>query len=174
MPLKPRTPCRVSAKYLLRQGKGGTWLVVTNFWELESFVLITRSSGHDVPVNLQQMLFFFFFLQLLLLTLKGQSPENRLSSIFQARDNILLQKGQSSVTKHRQHSTKFKVTGMHLNLTPGHIPRQNHNSKRYTYPVFTAALFTIAKTRKQPKRPSTNQRIKKMCYIYKQCSMTQK
>ena len=33
-------------------------------------------------------------------------------------------------------------------------------------PMFTAALFTIAKTWKQPKCPSTDERIKKMSYIY--------
>jgi len=32
--------------------------------------------------------------------------------------------------------------------------------------MFTAALFTIAKTWKQPKCPSTDERIKKMWYIY--------
>ena len=32
--------------------------------------------------------------------------------------------------------------------------------------MFTAALFTIAKTWKQPKCPSTDERIKKMSYIY--------
>ena len=32
--------------------------------------------------------------------------------------------------------------------------------------MFTAALFTIAKTRKQPKCPSTHEWIKKMWYIY--------
>ena len=33
-------------------------------------------------------------------------------------------------------------------------------------PVFIAALFTIAKTWKQPKCPSTEEWIKKMWYIY--------
>ena len=33
-------------------------------------------------------------------------------------------------------------------------------------PMFTAALFTIAKTWKQPKCPSTEEWIKKMWYIY--------
>ena len=33
-------------------------------------------------------------------------------------------------------------------------------------PMFTAALFTIAKTWKQPKYPSTDEWIKKMWYIY--------
>ena len=32
--------------------------------------------------------------------------------------------------------------------------------------MFIAALFTIAKTWKQPKCPSTDDRIKKMWYIY--------
>ena len=33
-------------------------------------------------------------------------------------------------------------------------------------PMFTAALFTIVKTWKQPKCPSTDEGIKKMWYIY--------
>ena len=33
-------------------------------------------------------------------------------------------------------------------------------------PTFTAALFTIVKTWKQPKCPSTDEWIKKMWYIY--------
>ena len=33
-------------------------------------------------------------------------------------------------------------------------------------PVFTEALFTVAKTWKQPKCPLTGERIKKMWYIY--------
>ena len=33
-------------------------------------------------------------------------------------------------------------------------------------PMFTAALFTIAKTWKQPKCPSKNKWIKKIIYIY--------
>ena len=32
--------------------------------------------------------------------------------------------------------------------------------------MFTAALFTMTKTWKQPKCPSTEELIKKMCYIY--------
>ena len=37
---------------------------------------------------------------------------------------------------------------------------------------FTAALFTILKTRKQPKCPSTDEEIK-MLYIYTQWNITQ-
>ena len=32
--------------------------------------------------------------------------------------------------------------------------------------MFTAALFTIARTGKQPRCPSTDEWIKKLCYIY--------
>ena len=39
----------------------------------------------------------------------------------------------------------------------GHIARENHNSKRYMHPVFIAALFTITRTGKQPKCPSTEE-----------------
>ena len=34
-------------------------------------------------------------------------------------------------------------------------------------PAFTSALFTIPKTRKQPKCPSTHEWIKTMWYIYR-------
>ena len=52
--------------------------------------------------------------------------------------------------------------------TPGHISGKDKNSnlKRYMHLMFTAALFTIAKTWKQPKCPLTDEWIKKMCYIY--------
>ena len=33
-------------------------------------------------------------------------------------------------------------------------------------PMFIAALFTIAKTRKQPKYPSTDEWVKNLWYIY--------
>jgi len=38
--------------------------------------------------------------------------------------------------------------------------------KTHVTPMFTAALFTISKTRKQPKCQSTDEWIKKMWYIY--------
>ena len=52
------------------------------------------------------------------------------------------------------------------NPTTGHIPKENHNSKNTCTPVFIAALFTIARTWKQPICPSTEEWIKKMWYIY--------
>ena len=43
------------------------------------------------------------------------------------------------------------------NPTLGHIFGENHNSKSYMHPMFIAALFTIAKTWKQPKCLSTEE-----------------
>ena len=51
------------------------------------------------------------------------------------------------------------------NLIPRHTLRENHNSDRCT-PMFTVALFTLAKTWKQPKCLSTEEWIKKIWYIY--------
>ena len=34
------------------------------------------------------------------------------------------------------------------------------------YPIVHSALFTIARTWKQPRCPSTDEWIKKLCYIY--------
>ena len=63
---------------------------------------------------------------------------------------------------------KNRVTIWSSNPTPGHISGKdkNSNSKRYMYPMFIAALFTTAKTWKQPKCPLSDEWIKKMWYIY--------
>ena len=52
------------------------------------------------------------------------------------------------------------------NPTPGHVSAQNYNSKRHMYPMFTAALFTIAKTWKEPKCPWTDEWMMKMWHRY--------
>ena len=50
---------------------------------------------------------------------------------------------------------------------PGPATKNETKQKNATCtPVFIAALGTIAKTRKQPKCPSTEEWIKKMWYIY--------
>ena len=48
----------------------------------------------------------------------------------------------------------------------GIYPDKTINQKDPCTPVFIAALFTIAKTQKQPKFPMTEEWIKKMWYIY--------
>ena len=45
-------------------------------------------------------------------------------------------------------------------------PEKTMIQKETCTPVFTAALFTIARTWKQPKCPSTVESIKKMWHIY--------
>ena len=60
----------------------------------------------------------------------------------------------------------FCASTISSNPNIGHIPRENHNSKRYMHPVFSAALFTIARTWKQLKCPSIEEWIKKMWCIY--------
>ena len=56
---------------------------------------------------------------------------------------------------------------------PGHISGENCNSKRYVHPIFIAALFTIDKTRKQPKCASTGEWIKR-CGMYTRRNVSHK
>ena len=45
-------------------------------------------------------------------------------------------------------------------------PEETKTEKDTCIPLFTEALFTIARTRKQPRGPSTDEWIKKLWYIY--------
>ena len=49
---------------------------------------------------------------------------------------------------------------------PGIYPEKTIIQKDTCTPMFTAALFTIARSWKQPKCPSTDEWIKKLWYIY--------
>ena len=48
----------------------------------------------------------------------------------------------------------------------GNYPEKSIIQKDTCTPMFTVALFTIAKTQKQSKCPSTEEWIKKMWYLY--------
>ena len=52
------------------------------------------------------------------------------------------------------------------NPTYGHTHWGNQNWKRYITPMFIAALFTVARTWKQPRCPSADDWIRKFCYIH--------
>ena len=54
-----------------------------------------------------------------------------------------------------------------INSTPEYASRKNKTpiQKVTCAPTFTAALFTTAKTQKQPNCPSVDDRVKKMWYI---------
>ena len=60
--------------------------------------------------------------------------------------------------------TKNRVTIWSSNPTPGIYPDKSIIPKDAYIPIFIASLFTIAKTWKQPKCPSTEEWIKKMWY----------
>ena len=60
--------------------------------------------------------------------------------------------------------TKSRVAIWSSSPTPGHIPDKTIIWKDTCTPMFIAALFTIAKTWKQPKCPLTDEWIKKMWY----------
>ena len=49
---------------------------------------------------------------------------------------------------------------------PGIYPEETKTEKDTCIPLFTAVLFTIARTWKQPRCPSTDEWIKKLWYIY--------
>ena len=59
-----------------------------------------------------------------------------------------------------------KITLWPSNPTPRHICWGNQNWNSTNIPLFIAALFTIARTWKQPGCSSTDELIKKMWYIY--------
>ena len=63
---------------------------------------------------------------------------------------------------------KLKTELPYNQVTPllGICPEKNILRKDTSTPVITAALFTVAKTWKQPNCPSTDERIKKMRYTY--------
>ena len=63
---------------------------------------------------------------------------------------------------------KYRITG---NPTPGQI--ELSLKKTHEPALFIAALFTIAKTRKQPEYLLTDEWIKKMGCIYTQWNTTQ-
>ena len=62
---------------------------------------------------------------------------------------------------------KKKPTIWPSNHTTGYIPSGNHKWKDTCTPMFTEALFTIARTQKQPRCPLADEWIKKLWYIYK-------
>ena len=60
-----------------------------------------------------------------------------------------------------------KTTIWPSNPTSEHIPRENHNSKRYMYPnVHSSTIYNSqdTRTRKQPIYPSTDEWIKKLWF----------
>ena len=49
---------------------------------------------------------------------------------------------------------------------PGIYPEETKIEKDTCIPLFIAVLFTVARTWKQPRCPSTDKWLRKLCYIY--------
>ena len=54
------------------------------------------------------------------------------------------------------------------------MPEEDHNSKRYKHPMFTAALFTMARTWKQPRRPLTDESRKDVVHTHNEILLSHK
>ena len=63
-------------------------------------------------------------------------------------------------------NSKNTVTMWSCNPTPGHISREKSNLKRYMHSNVHSSTINNTKTWKQHKCPSTDEWIKKMCYLY--------
>ena len=61
---------------------------------------------------------------------------------------------------------KIKTSTWSSNCTPGYICKETLTWRDTCTPMFTTALFTINKIWKQPKCPSTDKWIKKMCHVH--------
>ena len=71
----------------------------------------------------------------------------------------------------RRYGESLKKLGIKLPYDPAIplldiYPEETKIEKGTCVPLFTAALFTIARTWKQPRCPSTDEWIKKLWYIY--------
>ena len=64
------------------------------------------------------------------------------------------------------YKTKNRITICSSNPTTGHIPRENHNSKRHMHPNVHCSTIYNSQVMEEPKCPSTEEWIKKMWYIY--------
>ena len=62
--------------------------------------------------------------------------------------------------------TKNRATICPSNPTPGHISRENHNLKGYMYPSVHCSTVYNSQDMEAPKRPLTEEWIKKRWYIY--------
>ena len=67
----------------------------------------------------------------------------------------------------------LKNLGIKPPYDPAIYPEETKIEKDTYIPLFIAALFTIARTSKQPRCPSTDERIKKLWYVYTQWNITQ-
>ena len=85
---------------------------------------------------------------------------------------ILVQPPWEMVWKFLLKKSMIKTTIWPSNPTPGIYPEETKMEKDTCIPLFIAALFTIARTLKQPRCQLTDEWIKKLC-TYTQWNITQ-
>ena len=73
----------------------------------------------------------------------------------------------------RQYGDSFKKLGIKQPYDPAIYPEEIKTERDTCIPLFIAALFTIARTWKEPRCPSTDEWVKKLWYIYTQWNITQ-
>ena len=98
----------------------------------------------------------------------GSSPGSAVPGILQAR---VLEWVAISFSRRKTLWRFLKKLGIKSPYDPaipllGIYPEETRVEKDTCIPFFTAALFTIARTWKQPRCPLTDERIKKLWYIY--------
>ena len=95
-------------------------------------------------------------------------PGSSIHGIFQAR---VLEWGAIAFSHGRWYGDSLKKLGIKLPDDPaipllGIYPEGTKIERDTCIPLFIAALFTISRTWKQPRCPSTNEWIKNLWYIY--------
>ena len=68
--------------------------------------------------------------------------------------------------KKKKQKPRNKTTIWPSNPITGHLPWENHNSKRHMYPSVRCSIIIVAKTQKQSRCPWGDEWIKKMWHIY--------
>ena len=139
------------------------------------------SPGHHlspnmvIPINICAE-----FTEALLVPTCSQPRLQRRRGIRQMRSWIQPREVQAKVTSHPQREQRISSSWgkpLEKEINPirqlGIYPEKTIIQKDTCTPMFIAALFTIARSWKQPKRPSTDKWIKKMWYIYIQWNITQ-
>jgi len=97
----------------------------------------------------------------------GEDMEKKKEISYTVGDTAIMENSMEIPLKSRNKSIIWPS-----NPIIGHIPWENHNRKDTCTPMFIGA-YLIARTWREPRSPSTDESIKKMCYVYIQWDITQ-
>ena len=133
-PKEPSSPSHNLDFFYTKRGE--IQLISANFLVQESFVLvavwvdlITMFLYTSKKINaILCSAIFYLYVKGKCCTFKHQSPKNRLSCLFQAPCNILFRRYRTSMTQHRQQSSKVRAKGID--------PIWNHICLLHTFWIF--------------------------------------